>query len=38
MLVFGAAMVLMMIFRPEGFWPSPIRRHELRVAGSTGSE
>ena len=38
MLVFGAAMVLMMIFRPEGFWPSPIRRHELRAAGSTTSE
>lgn len=38
MLVFGAAMVLMMIFRPEGFWPSPIRRHELRAAESTGSE
>jgi branched-chain amino acid transport system permease protein len=38
MLVFGAAMMLMMIFRPEGFWPSPIRRHELRVAGTTSSE
>ncbi|HID87197.1 MAG TPA: branched-chain amino acid ABC transporter permease, partial [Anaerolineae bacterium] len=36
MLVFGAAMVLMMIFRPEGFWPSPIRRHEL--AGATSGE
>ncbi len=31
MLVFGAAMMVMMVFRPEGFWPSPIRRHELRI-------
>lgn len=38
MLIFGAAMMLMMIFRPEGFWPSPIRRHELRAIESTSSE
>lgn len=38
MLVFGAAMVVMMIFRPEGFWPSPMRRYELRAVESTSSE
>jgi branched-chain amino acid transport system permease protein len=38
MLVFGAAMVLMMIFRPEGLWPSPVRRHELHAIESRSSE
>ena len=32
MLVFGAAMVLLMIFRPEGLWPS--RRWRLAVRGA----
>jgi branched-chain amino acid transport system permease protein len=27
-LVFGAAIVLMMLFRPEGLWPGRARRHE----------
>ena len=31
MLVFGAAMVIMMLFRPEGLWPSRRMRLELRV-------
>jgi branched-chain amino acid transport system permease protein len=30
MLLFGAALVLVMIFRPEGLWPSPRRARELR--------
>jgi branched-chain amino acid transport system permease protein len=38
MLVFGAAMVLMMIFRPEGLWPSPVRHHELHAVESRSSE
>ena len=29
MLLFGLALVLMMLFRPEGLWPSPRRKREL---------
>jgi branched-chain amino acid transport system permease protein len=29
MLLFGLALVLMMLFRPAGLWPSSIRRREL---------
>jgi branched-chain amino acid transport system permease protein len=32
MLLFGLALVLMMIFRPAGLWPSTTRRRELTVA------
>ncbi|MFT0850009.1 ABC transporter ATP-binding protein [Achromobacter sp. F4_2707] len=32
MLLFGFALVLVMIFRPEGLWPSALRRRELRSA------
>jgi len=32
MLMFGFALVLVMIFRPEGLWPSALRRRELRAA------
>ncbi len=32
MLMFGFALVLVMIFRPEGLWPSALRRRELRSA------
>jgi len=32
MLLFGFALVLVMIFRPEGLWPSALRRRELRAA------
>jgi len=32
MLMFGFALVLVMIFRPEGLWPSALRRRELRTA------
>ncbi len=29
MLLFGVVLVAMMLFRPEGLWPSPLRRREL---------
>jgi branched-chain amino acid transport system permease protein len=32
MLVFGFAMIVMMVFRPEGFWPSRRFRYELETA------
>ncbi len=32
MLVFGLAMILMMIFRPEGLWPARRYREEIRSA------
>ena len=32
MLLFGLALVLMMLFRPAGMWPSSIRRRELAGA------
>lgn len=31
MLLFGSALVLMMLFRPAGLWPSTTRRRELAV-------
>ncbi len=31
-LFYGAALILMMRFKPEGLWPSAIRRRELRAA------
>ena len=39
MLLFGLALVLMMLFRPAGLWPSTIRRRELAApAQPTGAE
>ncbi|SFN70408.1 branched-chain amino acid transport system permease protein [Formivibrio citricus] len=32
MLIFGAAMIIVMLVRPEGLWPSKRRRAELRPA------
>jgi branched-chain amino acid transport system permease protein len=32
LLVFGAALVAMMLLRPEGLWPEPVRRRELHGA------
>ncbi len=29
-LVFGAVLVVLMIFRPQGLWPSRIRQAELK--------
>ena len=31
MLIFGALLIVMMIARPEGFWPSEVRKRELHV-------
>ena len=36
-LLYGMALVLMMLFRPEGLFPSQRRRRELHVAGSIRS-
>jgi branched-chain amino acid transport system permease protein len=30
MLIYGALLVVMMLVKPEGFWPSEVRRRELR--------
>jgi branched-chain amino acid transport system permease protein len=34
MLLFGLALVTMMLFRPAGLWPSTTRRRELTAAGN----
>ena len=31
MLMYGALLIVMMLARPEGFWPSEVRKRELRV-------
>jgi branched-chain amino acid transport system permease protein len=36
MLLFGLALVLMMLFRPAGLWPSSIRRRELAAPREPG--
>lgn len=38
MLLFGLALVLMMLFRPEGLWPSARRRREFHTAGTAGTK
>jgi branched-chain amino acid transport system permease protein len=42
MLLFGLALVLMMLFRPAGLWPSSVRRREFAAerqpAGSEGAD
>ena len=30
MLLFGVALVVVMLFRPQGLWPSAVRARELR--------
>lgn len=37
-LIFGLALVLMMVFRPEGLFPSQRRRRELHVAEELGED
>jgi ABC-type branched-subunit amino acid transport system permease subunit len=37
-LIFGVALVLMMLFRPEGLFPSQRRRRELHVAEELGED
>lgn len=36
MLLFGMALILMMLYRPAGLWPSQIRRREFAEAGEEG--
>jgi branched-chain amino acid transport system permease protein len=38
LLVYGAALVAMMLLRPEGLWPEALRRRELRERESTETE
>jgi branched-chain amino acid transport system permease protein len=38
MLLFGLALVLMMLFRPAGLWPSSIRRRELAAERQPSGE
>jgi branched-chain amino acid transport system permease protein len=38
LLVYGAALVAMMILRPEGLWPETLRRRELHGGESTETE
>jgi branched-chain amino acid transport system permease protein len=33
LLVFGLALILVMLLRPSGLWPSTLRRRELAAAG-----
>jgi hypothetical protein len=35
-LMYGALLIVMMLARPEGFWPSEIIRRELRVDEGEG--
>jgi len=37
LLVFGLALILMMLLRPSGLWPSTVRRRELAAAAGAGS-
>jgi branched-chain amino acid transport system permease protein len=38
LLVYGAALVAMMLLRPEGLWPEALRRRELHEGESTETE
>jgi branched-chain amino acid transport system permease protein len=38
LLVYGAALVAMMLIRPEGLWPEAVRRRELHQEESIGDE
>ena len=31
LLIYGALLILMMLMRPEGLWPSPIQKRELHA-------
>lgn len=35
LLMYGALLIAMMLYKPEGFWPSPVRKRELH-AGEEG--
>ena len=36
MLMYGLALIAMMLLKPEGFWPEPVRRRELQAAEESG--
>ena len=38
LLIYGALLIAMMLIRPEGLWPSPIRRLELHAAEEEEAE
>jgi branched-chain amino acid transport system permease protein len=38
MLLFGAGLVLVMLFRPQGLWPSPTRARELHPEADVGRQ
>jgi len=38
LLVYGAALVAMMLLKPEGLWPEAVRRRELHEGESVGTE
>ncbi len=38
MLLFGCALILMMLFRPEGLWPSRQRKRELHAADEVAEQ
>jgi branched-chain amino acid transport system permease protein len=38
LLVFGLALILVMLLRPSGLWPSPLRRRELSGTPATAPE
>jgi branched-chain amino acid transport system permease protein len=38
MLLFGLALILMMLFRPEGLWPSPRRKREFHDTDETSTQ
>ena len=38
LLVYGAALVAMMILRPEGLWPETIRRREFHAGENEGEK
>ncbi|HEY58479.1 MAG TPA: leucine/isoleucine/valine transporter permease subunit [Anaerolineae bacterium] len=35
LLMYGIALISMMLLKPEGFWPEPVRRRELHETAST---
>jgi branched-chain amino acid transport system permease protein len=35
MLVFGLALILVMLFRPAGLWPAKVRKREFAAAAGT---
>jgi branched-chain amino acid transport system permease protein len=38
LLVFGLALILVMLLRPSGLWPSALRRRELTAGGGAAAD